>query len=50
MTVSFDPAHDPDFRGSLSVAITGIGDNDRTLFRFRVMLEVRDGNPLQEHP
>lgn len=50
LTVNFDPAHDPDFRGSLSVAITGIGDNERTLFHFRVMLEVRDGNPLQEHP
>ncbi|MGO9922026.1 MAG: DUF1573 domain-containing protein [Isosphaeraceae bacterium] len=41
LKVAFDPADDPDFRGALSVEISGYDEGGGTLFRARAELEVR---------
>lgn len=37
----FDPAAEPDFRGELSVELTGYGTDEERIFQTRVDLEVR---------
>ncbi len=41
LRVCFDPSVEPAFQGGLSVNITGLGAEDRLLFRSRVDLDVR---------
>jgi hypothetical protein len=38
----FNPDHDPQFRGSLSVGLTGYGGASVPVFRTRITLEVRE--------
>jgi len=40
-TVRFDPTHNPEFRGRLSVVVTGFDGSERVLFRTRISFEVR---------
>ncbi len=41
LTLTFDPTHDPGFRGCLSVSVEGYSAAGNTVFRMRVDLEVR---------
>ncbi|MBX6314538.1 MAG: DUF1573 domain-containing protein, partial [Isosphaeraceae bacterium] len=45
--VSFDPSGEPDFRGGLSVDVTGYGASEAVLFRNRVLLTVEAGSAKQ---
>jgi hypothetical protein len=47
----FDPSHDPDFRGGLSIDVVGRSSRDFVLFRARVNLDIRVQNlaALQRH-
>ena len=40
LTVTFNTAKEPDFRGNLSVGVTDLGDEERIVFRTRVKLTV----------
>ncbi|MHB1557825.1 MAG: DUF1573 domain-containing protein [Isosphaeraceae bacterium] len=40
LTVRFDPSHDPEFRGGLSVVVTGFDESERAIFCTRVDLEI----------
>jgi hypothetical protein len=42
LRVTFDPSHDPDFRGGLAIDVTGYTKDGSIVFRRRVDLDVRD--------
>jgi hypothetical protein len=49
LTVAFDPAEEPDFRGGLSVDVTGHGPAGDVVFRTRVDLDIeRTPSPAGE--
>jgi len=41
MTIRFDPAEEPDFRGRLTIGVTGLGPTGAIVFQTHVDLEVR---------
>jgi hypothetical protein len=41
LVARFDPSHDPDFRGGLSIEVVGRSSRDFVLFRARVNLDIR---------
>jgi hypothetical protein len=41
ITVVFDPAHDPDFQGSLAVDLVGVGAFETVCFQTKAKVEVR---------
>lgn len=41
LVVGFDPSHDPDFRGGLSIEVTGLSTAGKGVFHARVGLEVQ---------
>lgn len=41
LKVAFDPTEDPEFRGALSVDVSGYDGTGKTLFRARAELDVR---------
>jgi len=41
LVVGFDPSHDPDFRGGLSIEVAGLSTTGEVEFRARVDLEVQ---------
>jgi hypothetical protein len=46
LAVKFDASKEPDFRGRLSVKLTGLGANESTLFETRLNVEVQsDSSP-----
>lgn len=48
LTVSFDPKADPEFRGNLSVPLSGVDPRGVTLFRTRADVAVVDGQVARE--
>jgi hypothetical protein len=41
LVARFDPSHDPDFRGGLSIEVVGRSSRDFVLFRGKVNLDIR---------
>jgi hypothetical protein len=43
LTVRFNPSEEPNFRGKLSIEVTGRAPDGAVVFRTRVQLEIEDG-------